>query len=92
MNKLTDEEIAEFLRADPEWTLDNEKLYQKTTFENFTEAFASMAKIATIADALDHHPEWKNIYNVVEIWLTTHDAGGITRKDLELAARISEIA
>jgi len=66
---------------------------QKTfTFEDFNEAFAFMTRIALHADKVDHHPEWFNVYNRVEILLSTHDAGGISERDIKMAQFIEKIA
>jgi 4a-hydroxytetrahydrobiopterin dehydratase len=71
------------------WTNDNNVLYKKFEFKNFSEAFAFMTRVAIEAEKMDHHPKWTNLYNKVEIWLTTHDAGNIiTDKDKKLAAKI----
>ena len=71
------------------WTNDNNVLYKKFEFKNFSEAFAFMTRVAIEAEKMDHHPKWTNVYNKVEIWLTTHDAGNIiTEKDKKLAAII----
>jgi len=71
------------------WTNDNNVLYKKFEFKNFSEAFAFMTRVAIEAEKMDHHPKWTNVYNKVEIWLTTHDAGNmITDKDTKLAAII----
>jgi 4a-hydroxytetrahydrobiopterin dehydratase len=68
------------------WTNDNNVLYKKFEFKNFSEAFAFMTRVAIEAEKMDHHPKWTNVYNKVEIWLTTHDAGNIiTDKDKKLA-------
>jgi 4a-hydroxytetrahydrobiopterin dehydratase len=68
------------------WTNDNNILYKKFEFKNFSEAFAFMTRVAIEAEKMDHHPKWTNVYNKVEIWLTTHDAGNmITDKDKKLA-------
>lgn len=61
-------------------------------FVDFNQAFGFMSRVALMAEKLDHHPEWSNVYNRVEIVLTTHDAGGLTEKDIELARFISRIA
>ena len=63
---------------------DGKKLNKKFIFKSFLDAFSFMTKIAIFAEKKDHHPEWCNVYNKVEISLTTHDAGGITQKDIEL--------
>jgi len=60
-------------------------------FKDFSEAFGFMARVALLAQAADHHPEWSNVYNKVTITLTTHDAGGLTKKDVELAAQIDQL-
>jgi len=60
-------------------------------FKDFSEAFGFMARVALLAQAADHHPEWSNVYNKVRITLTTHDAGGLTKKDVELAAQIDQL-
>jgi 4a-hydroxytetrahydrobiopterin dehydratase len=71
------------------WTEADNKLYKKFTFKNFSEAFAFMSRVAMAAEKMDHHPYWTNVYNQVEIWLSTHDAGDIvTDKDRKLAEKI----
>jgi len=74
------------------WTEQNNKLNKKFKFGNFREAFAFMTQVALIAEKMDHHHEWKNTYNELEIWLYTHDAGDIvTEKDHKLAKEIDKI-
>lgn len=74
------------------WQEKNNKLYRLFRFRNFTDAFSFMTRVAQEAEKADHHPEWKNVYNVVEIWLSTHDAGDIvTEKDRTLAKRIDAL-
>ncbi|MFT3749569.1 MAG: 4a-hydroxytetrahydrobiopterin dehydratase [Agriterribacter sp.] len=74
------------------WTEKNNQLYRKFEFNNFSEAFAFMTRVALIAEKMDHHPLWTNVYNKVEIWLSTHDAGDIvTEKDKKLAAKIDSL-
>lgn len=71
------------------WKEENNKLYKKFEFGNFSEAFAFMTRVAIESEKMNHHPLWTNVYNRVEIWLSTHDAGDtITDKDRKLAARI----
>jgi 4a-hydroxytetrahydrobiopterin dehydratase len=73
------------------WKEENNTLYKKIEFKNFSEAFAFMTRVALAAEKMDHHPTWKNTYNKVEIWLNTHDAGDIvTDKDHKLAALIDK--
>jgi 4a-hydroxytetrahydrobiopterin dehydratase len=74
------------------WTEENNKLYRKFQFKNFNEAFSFMTRVALEAEKMDHHPEWKNIYNTVEIWLSTHDVGDVvTEKDRKLAKKIDAL-
>jgi len=74
------------------WTEANNRLKKTFEFKNFQEAFAFMVRVAFLAEAHNHHPNWSNVYNKVEIELTTHDAGNtITEKDRKLAAAIDEI-
>ena len=90
--KLADAEVTQRLAALPGWTLANGKLHRELTFADFTQAFAFMTDVAREADALDHHPEWFNVYNRVEVDLTTHDAGGVSAKDFALARTLDQIA
>ena len=74
------------------WKEADDKLYRKFQFKNFSEAFAFMTRVALAAEKMDHHPEWKNVYNTVEVWLSTHDAGDIvTDKDRKLAGKIDAL-
>ena len=74
------------------WKEENNSLYKKFEFKNFSEAFAFMTRVALAAEKADHHPLWTNVYNKVEIWLNTHDAGDIvTDKDKALAKAIDKI-
>lgn len=71
------------------WTESDNKLYRKFVFENFSEAFAFMTRVAIEAEKANHHPLWTNVWNRVEIWLSTHDAGDVvTEKDRRLANAI----
>jgi len=71
------------------WEEKNNTLYKKFQFSNFSEAFAFMTRVAMEAEKMDHHPLWTNVWNTVEIWLSTHDAGNVvTDKDRKLAAKI----
>jgi 4a-hydroxytetrahydrobiopterin dehydratase len=74
------------------WKEENNKLYRKFEFKNFSEAFAFMTRVALAAEKMDHHPLWTNVYNEVEVWLNTHDAGDVvTDKDRELAKKIDAL-
>ena len=71
------------------WQEKNNSLYKKFDFKDFSEAFAFMTRVALAAEKIDHHPTWTNVYNKVEIWLNTHDAGDtVTEKDRKLANKI----
>ena len=73
------------------WQEKNNTLYRKFTFDDFVEAFGFMSEVAELAEAAQHHPEWRNVYNEVEIWLTTHDKGSVvTKKDHDLAMKIDQ--
>lgn len=74
------------------WNQENKKLYRKFEFDDFRQAFAFMGDVAEAAEEAEHHPEWKNVYNVVEIWLSTHEEGDVTKKDTDLADTIDSIA
>ncbi|MFP6641166.1 MAG: 4a-hydroxytetrahydrobiopterin dehydratase [Myxococcota bacterium] len=89
---LDHEEVAQRLSNRREWTLQEGKLYREFRFGDFSEAFGFMARSALVAESLNHHPEWFNVYDRVEVRLTTHDAGGLTELDFELARRMDEIA
>ncbi|MFK7975401.1 MAG: 4a-hydroxytetrahydrobiopterin dehydratase [Halioglobus sp.] len=90
--KYTEQELAEVLVQLPNWVLKNEKLYRKLSFDNFVGAFGFMASVALVAEKMDHHPEWCNVYGTVEVYLTTHDAQGISERDLRLAQAIDAMA
>ena len=72
--------------------IDGGKLFRELVFENFNQAFGFMTRVALVAESMNHHPEWSNVYNRVRIHLTTHEAGGLTQRDLDLAARIDAFA
>ncbi|MEJ7767033.1 MAG: 4a-hydroxytetrahydrobiopterin dehydratase [Chitinophagaceae bacterium] len=75
------------------WKEENNQLYKKFEFKNFSQAFAFMTRIAMVAEKMDHHPLWTNVYNKVEIWLCTHDAGNtVTEKDRKLAKAIDSFS
>lgn len=91
--KLTTDEIAQELGQLQGWELaqDGDAIKKGFVFQDFTEAFAFMTRAALIAEKLDHHPDWSNVYNRVEVRLNTHDAGGLTAKDFTLAQAIDGI-
>ncbi|HWF93647.1 MAG TPA: 4a-hydroxytetrahydrobiopterin dehydratase [Xanthobacteraceae bacterium] len=71
---------------------DRDAITKKFTFRDFNEAFGFMTRAALIAEKLDHHPEWSNVYKKVEVTLSTHDAGGVTELDIELAEAMDKLA
>jgi 4a-hydroxytetrahydrobiopterin dehydratase len=74
------------------WQETDNALYQKFTFSDFSEAFAFMTRVALIAEKMNHHPRWTNVWNTVEVWLNTHDAGNVvTEKDRKLAEKIDSL-
>jgi 4a-hydroxytetrahydrobiopterin dehydratase len=91
IRKLTDAEIAEKLASVPAWTREGDKLRRDFKFADFVGAFAFMTQVALLAEKSDHHPEWFNVYDKVQVWLNTHDAGGISERDFQLALAIDGI-
>ena len=92
MPKLNKTELQAALDALPGWNLENENLHREYAFVDFVHAFGFMATSAIAIEAMEHHPEWSNVWNKVVIDLTTHDAGGITSKDILLANKLEAIA
>ena len=90
--KLTDAEISTHLAQLPNWTVKNGKLHREYKFTDFAHAFGFMATAAPLIEKRDHHPEWANVYNRVTVDLMTHDAQGITQKDVDLAKLLEGIA
>lgn len=88
--RLSETDVTAALQGLPEWRHDAEgkALRRDFKFRNFSEAFGFMTRVALLAEAADHHPDWSNAYNEVAIALSTHSAGGITGKDIALAAAI----
>ena len=94
MTKLTKEELKAALERLPDWApaQDREAMVRKFQFVDFDAAFAFMTRSALLAAKMDHHPEWFNVYNKVDVTLTTHDAGGVTQKDVALATAMDSYA
>jgi len=92
--KLTGSARAAALAKLDGWTevQGRDAIRKKFTFKDFNEAFGFMARAALVAEKLDHHPEWFNVYNRVEVTLATHDAGGVTQRDIELAQTMDRLA
>lgn len=87
---LSEAERAEALDGLPDWDYDEgrDAITRSIVFADFAEAFGFMARVALVAERADHHPEWRNVWNRVDILLTTHDAGGLSPRDIELAEAI----
>lgn len=90
--KLGESEIQEKMNGIPGWEYRDGALRREFTFPDFKRAFGFMSSVALAAEAADHHPDWSNVYNRVSIALSTHDAGGVTKLDFELAAVAGELA
>ena len=93
VEQLSESERAEALDGLPDWDHDEARdaIVRTFTFADFSEAFAFMTRVAMLAEVADHHPEWSNVYNRVEILLTTHDAGGLSGRDIEMAEAIEAL-
>jgi len=89
--ELTESEVKEHLSGIPGWTLQGGKLHRAFECEDFVAAFGNMTRVALVAEAMNHHPEWFNMWNKVVIDLTTHSVGGISELDFKLAGKINEI-
>ena len=92
--RLSAEARKQALQALPGWTevAGREAIAKTFTFKDFNEAFGFMTRVALVAEKNDHHPEWRNVYKTVEVELSTHDAGGVTLRDIELAKAMNAIA
>ncbi len=94
MPRLTESERSELLPALDGWALveGRDAIHKRFVFDDFNAAFGWMTRVALAAEAMNHHPEWANTYNKVEVTLATHDAKGLTRRDIELAQRMDKMA
>ena len=91
LTKLSDEQIRNELANLPGWSIVNGKLHKEFTFESFIEAFGFMSTAALHIEKINHHPEWFNVYNKIKVDLVTHDAGGITQNDINLARILNSL-
>ncbi len=89
--RLSQEDINEELKSLQGWSVVNEKLHKEFQFDNFNQAFGFMTRSAMEIEKMNHHPEWFNVYNKITIELTTHDAGGITKNDVNLAKILNSL-
>jgi 4a-hydroxytetrahydrobiopterin dehydratase len=94
MKPLTQAERAEILPSLDGWAMveGRDAIHKRYRFDDFNAAFGWMARVALVAEQMNHHPEWSNVYNSVEVTLSTHDAHGLTRRDVELAQRMDQFA
>jgi len=91
MRLLTNDEMIHTLKQLPDWHLHEGAIAKEFVFKDFSEAFAFMTRVAFLAEKMDHHPDWNNTYNRVHISLMTHDKGGLTNHDSELALAIEKL-
>lgn len=89
---LSPQDLEKALAELPDWSIQTQKLHRQFQFPSFVEAFGFMSSVALVAESMGHHPEWFNVYNRVTVDLTTHDAGGITNLDVELAKKMNQLA
>ena len=80
-----------FIKKNPSWLIEDKSIKKEFKFDNFIDAFGFMSQVALLAEKMDHHPNWQNTYNKVNIELTTHDKGGITKNDTKLAESIDKL-
>ena len=92
MRKLTAAEITKHMKALPNWELGSDRIRRVFRFKDFVEAFGWMSSIAIVAETMNHHPEWRNVWATVEVELSTHDAGGLTELDMKLASKMDELS
>ena len=94
IQQLSDEERAEALDRLDEWDYDESRdaISRRFLFADFSECFAFMTRVALLAEVQDHHPEWSNVWNRLDIVLTTHDAGGLSARDVKMAKAINALA
>ena len=92
MKKLTDAEISEHMKALPKWELGTDRVRRVFRFKDFVEAFGWMSSVAIVAETMNHHPEWRNVWATVEVELSTHDAGGLTELGMKLASKMDELS
>lgn len=89
--KLSEQEVGAKLAGLPTWKVREGRLHREFEFAGFVEAFGFMSRVALLAEKMDHHPDWSNVYNRVVIDLSTHDVGGLSARDFELAGRIDQL-
>ena len=88
---LEQNQLDYFIEKNPSWIIVNKTIKKEFKFDTFIDAFGFMSKVALLSEKMDHHPDWQNTYNKVKINLTTHDKGGITNNDINLAESIDKL-
>lgn len=88
---LSQQELEQRLQSHSHWQIKDNKLYRRLVFEDFIHAFSFMTQVAMVAEKMNHHPEWANVYRTVDIFLTTHDVNGISEKDFSLLEKIESL-
>ncbi|TDJ72562.1 MAG: 4a-hydroxytetrahydrobiopterin dehydratase [Planctomycetota bacterium] len=89
--KLTADEVEQRRPAAPQWNVEGGALQREFLFADFVAAFGFMTQVALVAESMDHHPDWSNVYRTVRITLSTHDVGGLSELDFQLAAKIDAL-
>jgi 4a-hydroxytetrahydrobiopterin dehydratase len=89
--RLAPAEIERSMQNLPDWAVEGDRLHRLIVFKNFVDTFGFMSKVALLAERMDHHPEWSNVYNRVGIYLTTHDVDGLSERDFALAMSIEAL-
>ena len=92
MKKLDEAQVAQHMKALPGWELGEDRIKRTFRFKDFVEAFGWMSSVALVAERMNHHPEWRDVWATVEVELSTHDAGGLTELDMKLAAEMDTLA
>ncbi len=88
---LNEKELADFANRIPKWSIENGKIHRTFYFDNFVKAFGFISQVALLSETMNHHPEWSNVYSKVIIDLTTHDLGGISNLDFDMAKSIDNL-
>lgn len=88
---LQEDEIIRRLGTESAWIYQDKKLYRRLVFEDFVHAFGFMSQVAIVAEKMDHHPEWANVYRTIDIYLTTHEFSGVSERDFILADKIDAL-
>ena len=91
IEKMSVQQIEASLTKFPDWQIKDNKLHRELKFKNFIQTWGFMTQVAILAEQMDHHPEWSNVYNQVTIDLTTHEADGISQRDFGLAGKVNKI-